>query len=270
MPFKPFAARRTLIAAFALLLASPQVSLAWTASSVRSIAFEGARFAPPGLYRQLVRNRQAYALGVEEAGRTADASELEHNGDGSGGLEQLIRRRADEAIAAIRQHRPFNDIAYRLGLVAHLLIRANDPLATERTDAEERRFAADYHHYLASTEPRIRRVFYGFRSGAPEAPARLDDLLADAFNRGRGLYPLVGLEYRRVEFRSGVQAFDDRSTAYAVAALSFNHAINDVAESLRYIWAAAGGADSRQDLPVRGRQLIQLETVYELPTQASR
>ncbi len=242
-----------LIAAFALL---PNGATAWTGGHVRDIAFEGARLAPPDLYRQLVRNRDAFAVGVAEAGRTTRGSFLENNGDGSGQLAALIRQRVDEAVESIRQHRPFNEISYRIGIVSHLVARANDPLATERSDREEARFAADYHRYLASAAPRVRRIFYGFRPGGTDSPPRLQIVLDETFTRGRRFYPLIGLEYRRIDFASGVVTFDDRSTAYAVAALALNHAISDVAEVLRYIWLAAGGADQRRGLPKRGRRIL--------------
>lgn len=249
---------RTSVVACALLVLLPGLAMGWTSRQVHDIAFEGARLAPPDLYRQLVRNRDAFAIGIEEAGRATSADFFEQNADGSGQLDRLLRQRLTEAVESIRQHRPFNEVAYRIGLVAHLLARANDPLATARSDAEEARFAGDFDRYLASATPRIRRVFYGFRPGRGDLPAHLDEMLAETFSRGRRLYPLVGMEYRRIEFGAGVRGFDDRSTAYAVAALALNHAISDVAEVLRYIWLAAGGADDRRDLPIRGRRVVHL------------
>ncbi len=235
-------------------------AMAWEPSSVRQIAFEAARLAPPDLYRQLVRNRSAFAQGIAEPPSTSKRSDFEKNADGSGELDRLIARRTAEAIESIRQHRPFNEVAYRLGLVSHYLVRANDPLATDRTDPEESRFAADYRRYVASAEPRVRRVFYGFPAGPADASGHVDRLVADALGRGRALYPLIGREYRRVAFATGVRSFDDRSTAYAVAALSYNHAVSDVAGALRYIWVAAGGSDPRVDLPVRGRRAVRFST----------
>lgn len=248
--------RRAIGLAIVVLAFVPGDASAWTGEHAREISYEGARLAPPDLYRQLVRNRDAFGVGVAEAGRTTHGEFLENNDDGSGRLGALLKQRVDEAVESIRQHRPFNEVAYRVGIVSYLVARANDPLATARSDREESRFGPDYHRYLASAAPRVRRIFYGFRPGRTDAPPSLDSVLDETFARGRSLYPLIGMEYRRIAFAPGVGTFDDRSTAYAVAALSLNHAISDVAEILRYIWLAAGGADTRRGLPVRGRRIL--------------
>jgi hypothetical protein len=86
----------------------------------------------------------------------------------------------------------------------------------------------------------------------------LPRLVEETLARSRELYPLVGREYRRVGFAPGLEAFDDRSTAYAVASLAYSHAVSDIAEVLRYIWIAAGGIDSRDRVPRRGAQVVRL------------
>jgi hypothetical protein len=98
-------------------------------------------------------------------------------------------------------------------------------------------------------------VFYGFR---PSFQGRRDlpQLIRETLGRSRRLYPLVGQEYARIGFATGGGGFDDRSTAFAVAALGFSHAVSDIAEVLRYIWVEAGGIDTRRRLPVRGREMI--------------
>ena len=234
-------------------------------AAVRSIAFDAARLAPPDLYRHLVRNRQAFVIGIDEAAKRAQRSEQEKNPDGSGALDRAIAVRVDEAVQAIRSHRPFNDIVYRLGQVAYFLARANEPLATDRADPDEPRFARDFDRYTASTLPRLRRVFYGFQPGQIVRQGHVEALIQRTLARGRALYPLIGREYRRIGFRSGVEAFDDRSTAYAVAALSYNHAVSDLAEVLRYIWLAAGGADPRPNLPIRGRDAVRFAVLHHPP-----
>ena len=76
--------------------------------------------------------------------------------------------------------------------------------------------------------------------------------------RGRQLYPMIGREYRRIDFASGLGRFDDRSTAFGVGSLAFSHAVPDVTLVLRYIWLAAGGMDDRTNLPAGGTQLTVL------------
>ena len=218
------------------------------------MALEAARLAPPDLYRQLRRNRASYLVGVDEPSKA-------HNGahrhfESGGTLDAELIRVIDEAVLAIQLHRPFNEISYRLGLVAYYLAEANDPLATAGSDPQEGRYRQDFHRYFDSTDDRVRVVFYGFDAQhLADHPRRL---LARTLDRGRKLYPLLGREYRRIGFRSGVGGFDDLSTAFAVASLSRSHAVSDIAEALRYIWITAGGIDSRPRLPLRGRHRIHL------------
>ncbi|RMH18800.1 MAG: hypothetical protein D6696_12275 [Acidobacteria bacterium] len=232
----------------------PAAAGGWTPESQRAIAFDAARLAPPDLYRQLRRNRQAYAIGVGEPFRDPTPEHRFANPDGSGRLDELVERAIADAVRSIESHRPFNEVAYRLGLVAHYLALANDPLACDDRDPLEPRFAADFSRYLDSVAGRARRVFYGFRP--PDEPVA--SWVAGAFERSRRLYPLVGREYRRVDLRPGVTAFDDRSTAYAVAVLAYNHAVTDVAQALRYVWLAAGGIDERPGLPQAGGTILHL------------
>lgn len=229
----------------------------WTPGSQEAIALDAARLAPPDLYRQLRRNRAAYLQGVGDPVRGEKPEYHVKNPNGSGRLDEVIGQSVENAVLAIQLHRPFNEVAYRLGLVSHYLADLNFPLNLADEDPEERRYFADFAHYLESVDPRLGVVFYGFRS-RPSAEGWLSGLLGESLARGRELYPKVGLEYRRVSFARGSTAFDDRSTAFAVAALARSHAVSDIADMLRYIWLSAGGTDTRKQVPSRGGQVIQL------------
>ena len=235
-----------------LLLLSASPAVAWTPESQNEIALDAARLAPPDLYRQLSRNRAAFLQGVQEPFRDGAPPES------PGQLEAAIHQAIQNAQLAIELHRPFNEIAYRLGVVSHFLAHANDPLATDDSDPAEPRIRNDFRRYLASTEPRVRVVFYGFH---PDFDDQNDvaRLLRRTLERGRGFYPLVGREYRRIGFGSGVRGFDDRSTAYAVASLARSHAVSDIAEVLRYIWLESGGIDTRPRVPWRGERVVQIQ-----------
>ncbi len=229
---------------------------AWTPDGQRTIAAAAARLAPPDLHRQLTRNRQSYLLGVDEPFRAGEEFRFK-NPDGSGALDVALKAAVERAVLAIENHRPFNEIAFRLGVVAHYLAEANNPLATSDDDPAEPRYAADWARYLDSAAPRMKVSFYGYRpgfDGVRDLPVLLREILA----RGQGLYPRIGHEYRRVGFRSGAEAFNDRSTAYGVASLAVSHAVSDIAEMLRYIWLEAGGIDIRERLPLRGSEIVLL------------
>lgn len=254
----PPAALPFAILAAATLLAAP--ALGWTPASQRQIAEEAARLAPPDFYRQIARHKDAFFQGATDPLRDQRPEDHFANGNGDGRLEEAIAQAVENVITAIRIHRPFEEIAYRAGVVSHYLADANNPLNCAEDDPEEPRYFADFARYLEHAEPRIGLVFYGFRPDFA-ASGGLPRLLSETLGRSRQLYPMVGREYRRVGFQSGVRSFDDRSTAYAVASLAYSHAVSDIAEVLRYIWIAAGGIDSRPHVPQRGVHVLHVPKV---------
>ena len=95
---------------------------------------------------------------------------------------------------------------------------------------------------MDSALPRFPLIFFGLEPGLERAED-VSPLVRRTLSRGRELYyPMIGLEYRRVGYASGTDAFDDRSTAFGVSSLAFSHAVTDVAQVFRYIWLKAGGA----------------------------
>ncbi|HYO14553.1 MAG TPA: hypothetical protein VE685_15260 [Thermoanaerobaculia bacterium] len=245
-----------LVAALGLALGFAGVSpaRAWTPGTQLTIAREAARLVPADLARQIEKHRRAFEEGATAPFQDGDPARHMKNPDGSGSLDQVILEEVARAIAAIQNHRPFEEVIRQLGVVSHYVADANNPLATSAADSEEARYFVDYLRYAESAEPRFPLVFYGIRPGLEQRKS-VSPLLAETFRRGRELYPLVGREYRRVGFASGVGRFDDRSTAFGAASISFSHAVTDVALVLRYIWVTAGGADERSNLPALGTRL---------------
>ena len=141
------------------------------------------------------------------------------NPDGSGQLDRVIADEVAAAVAAIRGHKPFEEIVRRLGVVSHYVADANNPLAASTADPEERRYFVDYLRYAETAEPRFPLIFYGLQPGL-DASRDLSPLVDAALKRGRELYPAIGGEYRRIDFASGLGRFDDRSTAFGVASVA--------------------------------------------------
>lgn len=232
-------------------------AFAWTPATQATIAREAARLSPPDLARQIEKHRRAFEEGVKAPFSDTDPGRHMKNPDGSGELDRVAQAAVNAAVEAIRTHRPFEEIVRRLGVVAHYVADANNPLAASGADAEEGRYFVDFLRYAETAEPRFPLVFYGVQSGL-EAKRDVSPLIAAALRRGRGLYPMVGREYRRIDFASGIGRFDDRSTAFGTASLAFSHAVTDVALALRYIWITAGGVDDRAHLPAGGTRLTVL------------
>jgi hypothetical protein len=244
-----------LVGLMVLAVAGTLPAGAWTPASQLSIAESGAQLAPPDVVRQIARHREKFQEGVLAPFRSGTAERHGKNPDGTGTLDEVLLYEVHGAIQAIRAHRPFEEVVFRLGVVAHYVADANNPLNTSSNDPGEGRYFADYLRYMESAERRFQPVFYGLRPEVQEATT-LAPLVEQALRRGRGLYPIIGREYQRVGSIDGRRLFDDRSSAYAVASLSYSHAVTDVAEALRFIWLKAGGGDARTALPKRGEQVM--------------
>ncbi|MEM7051071.1 MAG: hypothetical protein AAF604_15485 [Acidobacteriota bacterium] len=251
--------RWSLIAALTLfaLLAVALPAAAWTPDTQVVIAREAARLAPPDLARQIAKHPQKLREGALAPFQDGDPQRHVANQDGSGRLDEVIAQEVATAIEAIERHAAFEEIVYQLGIVAHYMADANNPLNSSTADPQEGRYFADFARYLESAEPRLPVIFYGFRPGLEKEPDATG-LARTALGRSRNLYPMVGREYRRISFGSGRKSFDDRSTAFGVASLAFSHAVDDAARVMRYIWLKAGGGDFRRGLPEGGKRLLRL------------
>lgn len=243
------------LAAFGLLPASAPVS-AWTPGTQTAIAREAARLAPPDLARQIEKHKRTFEAGVLAPFQDTDPGRHMKNPDGSGTLDKVLYQEVDSTVSAIRGHLPFEEIVQRLGQVAHYVADANNPLASGSTDPDESRYFLDYLRYAESAEPRFPLVFYGVPPSF--ANRGIKPIFEAALRRGRAFYPMVGREYRKIGYASGVGRFDDRSTAFGVASVSFSHAVTDVSLVMRYIWLTAGGADDRTAVVNAGTRVLVL------------
>lgn len=253
--------RRAGVAALAALIAlalPAPAARAWTPATQEAIAREAARLAPPDLWRQLDRHRRQLEAGAVAPFEDGDPARHLKNEDGSGELDRIIAAEVARTVTAIRQHRPFREVVLRLGVVSHYVADANNPLNASAADPREPVYFADYLHYAETALPRFPLIFYGLEPALDGGEGDVSVLTRQTLARSRRLYPLIGKEYRRVGFTSGVEAFDDRSTAFGVASLAFSHAVNDVALVMRHIWLTAGGADPRTGIPSRAEHRLLL------------
>ena len=241
-----FALSAALTLAAALSLAAATPLAAWSPTTQVSVARTAAHLAPPDLARQIEHRAERFRDGVL-APFQEGAPERHYRNRDRGALDTALADEVAGAVAALRQPAPFDDVVYRLGRIAHWVADANNPLNAAGDDPDEGRYFADWLRYADSARPRFAPVFY---LGEPTVTSDRDlrQLTLRALQRGRDLYPRVGDEYRRVHFATGVAAFDDRSTAFGVAAISFSHAITDLTRVLHYVWLAGGGGDPRPEL----------------------
>jgi hypothetical protein len=229
---------------------------AWTPATQVAIANEASRLTPPDLARQIERRQRLFREGVLAPFEEPDPSRHFKHADGQGTLDRTVSDEVAAAIHAIETHQLFDEVIMRLGRVAHFVADTNNPLAAGN-DVDSSRYYADYLRYAESAMPRFPLIFYGLQPQIDQATS-VAPLVASALARGRDLAPLIGDAYRENGFASGIGTFDDRSTAFGAASVSFSHAVTDVAQALRYIWLQAGGNDERTGLPAAGSKLLLL------------
>lgn len=239
---------RTALAVLGLVALVPSAGGAWTPGTRLAMAEYARRAAPPDLARQLERHKAAY----REA-----AAEPIYEGASWEEIEGSVRARTARAIAMIEGHRPFVELAGELGRLGREVAELSDPLRASDEDPYEDRFAPDWGRYVDSARPRFVVVFQGDGRDVGDDQA-LAELIRATGERARGLYPIVGREYRRIPEADGRQHFDDRSAAYGAAAVAFSHGVSDLVGVLRYIWIRAGGADERDFLPFEAGQVLLL------------
>ena len=204
----------------ALLLLFPTAALAWTPPANSLIAKKSLQLSPPDLRLLIEKFPAEYATGVEEM---ADAPDL----------RQRIEKETGGIIKMIRSNQPMPLVVERLGILARLVADANNPL---KLDARLTPVGDDYEHYFERKIVLFPTVFYGL-----DSHFRLGPYLDRTFARSRTFAPLVAEEYFGDGAMHTSDDFDDRSTAFGVASVSYSHAVTDVVNLYYYIWKEAGG-----------------------------
>jgi hypothetical protein len=137
--------------ALPLLLAAPAAAptpaalpAAWPVSAELLIGADAASDTPPDFKRQLVRHRERLMAGIRDAAATERGTRdaAAHRAAAARGTRQLA--------AAIREHRPFSDVAYEAGGIVHEAAAAA-LLAAGPADAVELARAARRARFLGYT-----------------------------------------------------------------------------------------------------------------------
>lgn len=235
-----------------LALAAALPAAAWTRTSDQRIARKAAELAPPDL-RTMIRQYDAeYRRGVEKA--QADEGTESHNYfvlSRRGLLREKIERETRAVIAGLHGGMPMRDVVERLGGLSHYVADANNPFHI--ADDDRRLTSAshdDFEQYFERRLAKFPTVFYGL-----DADFQLGPFLDRTFARTAKFYPLLGEEYTRSGSRRTSADFDDRSTAFGVAAVCYSRAVTDLVNLYYYIWKEAGG-DVRSASTMRGGNLL--------------
>lgn len=238
-----------------LLLLFPFVfadqATAWTRVSDERIAKKGAALAPPDLRMLIERFESDYKQGLARA-QSDEGTDSHHYFVMSreGRLRERIERETRAAVEAIRKGEPMSAVVERLGGLVHLVADANNPFHVAKDDPRMAASQSDYEQYFERRMPKFPTVFYGL-----DPQFRLSSWLDRTFARSAKFYPLVASEYFRNGERRTSAAFDDRSTAFGVASISYSRAVTDVVNLYYFIWKEAGG-DVRSAAVMRDGNLL--------------
>jgi hypothetical protein len=236
---------------FVLLLLFPLTATAWTRASDERIADKGAALAPPDLRMLIERFANDYKQGLLRA-QSDEGTDSHHYFVVSreGRLRDRIERETRGTVDAIRKGEPMNSVVERLGGLAHLVADANNPFHVANDNARLAASKDDFELYFERRLPKFPTVFYGL-----DPQFRLTSYLDRTFARSARFYPLVASEYFRDGQRRTSAAFDDRSTAFGVASISYSRAVTDVVNLYYFIWKEAGG-DVRAAAVMRDGNLL--------------
>jgi hypothetical protein len=146
----------------------------------------------------------------------------------------------------IRKGDPMADVIQRLGVLAHLVADANNPFHVANDAPRHSETRNDFETYFERRLVKFPTVFYGL-----DPAFRLNRYLDRTFARSAKFYPLMRGEYAR---GGHAAVFDDRSTAFGVASISYSRAVTDLVNIYYYIWKEAGG-DVRSAAVMRGGNL---------------
>jgi hypothetical protein len=234
-----------------LLVLFPLTASAWTRASDERIARKSAELAPPDLRSLLTRFEAEYRRGLEKA-QADEGSDSHHYFvlSRQGRLRERIERETRAAIEAIRKGEPMNMVVERLGGLVHLVADANNPFHVARDNPSLSASHNDYEQYFERRLAKFPTVFYGL-----DPQFRLSTYLDRTFARSARFYPLVEEEYFRHGRRRTSAEFDDRSTAFGIASISYSRSVSDVVNLYYYIWKEAGG-DVRSAVAMRRGNLL--------------
>ena len=227
-------------------------AFAWTRAGDERIAKKAATLAPADLRLLIDQFESEYKAGIAKA-QEQDASELHRYfvAQRQGKLRDQIVAETNATIAMVKKGRPMRQVVERLGFLAHLVADANNPFHVANDDPALNAMKGDFEQYFDRRLMKFPTVFYGLESNF-----RLQPYFDRTFDRSASFYPVVRDEYFRGGERRTSAAFDDRSTAFGVASVSYSRAVTDLVNLYFHIWREAGGDVRSARLLRRGNLLL--------------
>ena len=212
------------------------LSIGWSSSTIRHVAWSSVEFFPDDLRRQVLKHHLRFDAGIER-GLSAPPS---WRAAAPGSLEEALEAQLDHCAQALREPVPLDDLVEEIGVLAVRVLDAADPLAASHADPREPRYAGAYLAYVDSVRDRLRLVYYGQDAGLI-AGLNAQASIATVLERSRSLYPYLGEEFYRTGSLRDWRSIDDRSVAFGVTAISLSRGLTDLANFASFIWRSGGG-----------------------------
>lgn len=220
----------------AIVAVAAIVSIGWSGSTTRWVAWNAVGFFPPDLKRQVRLHENRFEAGIRR-GLTAPPA---WRAASPGKLEAALEGQIHHAAAALRKPVPMADLVEELGVLSVRVLDANDPLAAAHDDLLEPTYAGAYQTYVDSVRDRLRLVYYGQDRQLIEGK-KVRASVVTILDRSRSLYPFLGAEFYRTGSLRTWREIDDRSVAFGVAGVSLSRGLTDLANFAAYVWNAGGG-----------------------------
>ena len=219
-----------------LALLAAIACIGWGGDTARHVAWTSVDFFPSDIARQIRKHEKRFDAGINRGLAAPPAWRAGPPGSLPQALDAQIRRCA----ADLRKPVALEDLVEEIGVLAVLVLDANDPLAVVHDDTREAEYSAAYRNYVDSILGRVRLVYYG-QDRALIAGGSFNKTVAAAMERSESLYPFVGEEFYRTGELRDWRELDDRSVTFGVAGVSLSRALTDLSNLVAYIWHRGGG-----------------------------
>ena len=219
-----------------LALLAALACIGWGGTTARHVAWTAVDFFPPDIARQVRKYHKRFDAGISRGLSAPPAWRAGPPGSLPMALDSQIRRCA----ADLRKPVPLEDLVEQIGVLAVMVLDANDPLAVTHEDEREAEYSKAYRSYVDSILNRVRLVYYG-QDRALITGGAVDSTVAAALARSDSLYPFVGEEFYRTGQLRDWRTLDDRSVTFGVAGVSLSRALTDLANLVAFIWHQGGG-----------------------------
>jgi hypothetical protein len=219
-----------------LALLAALACVGWGGDTARHVAWTAVDFFPPDFARQVRKHHKRFDAGIS---RGLGAPPAWRAGP-PGSLPQALDAQIRKCAADLRKPVPLEDLVEEVGVLAVLVLDANDPLAMIHEDEREAEYSTAYRVYVDSILERVRLVYYG-QDRALIKDGSIDVTVEAAFSRSNSLYPFVGEEFYRTGELRDWRTLDDRSVTFGVAGVSLSRGLTDLANLVALVWHSGGG-----------------------------